>query len=49
MSSKEELYSILSEKIVRLHDEMIRFTQQAQQTQQTVATAWDVACTYADM
>ena len=49
MSSKEELYSILSEKIVRLHDEMIRFTQQAQQTQQTVAIAWDVACTYADM
>ena len=49
MSSKEELYSVLSEKIVKLHDEMLRFTTQAQKTQRTIATAWDVTCLYADM
>ena len=49
MSSKEELYTVLSEKIVKLHDEMLRFTNQAQKTQKTIATAWDVTCLYADM
>ena len=49
MSSREDLYASLSEKIVRLNEELVRFTQQAEITQEVVANASEVTTLYAKM
>lgn len=49
MSSKEALYANLADRIVRLNEEMIRFTRQAEATQQVVAKASEVTTLYYNM
>ena len=48
-STKEELYANLSKKIVLLHEELTRFTKQAEATQQTVLKASSVTTMYSKM
>ena len=49
MSSKEELYATLAEKIARLNEELIIFTKQAEATQKVIANASDVTTIYSDL
>lgn len=49
MSSKEELYTTLSEKIIRLNEELIRFTKQAESTQNVISQASEITTLYANM
>ncbi|KNB43810.1 hypothetical protein JH06_2592 [Blastocystis sp. subtype 4] len=49
MSSKEALYANLADRIVRLNEEMIKFTRQAEATQQVVAKASEVTALYCNM
>ena len=49
MSSKETLYANLADRIVRLNEEMIKFTRQAEATQQVVAKASEVTTLYYNM
>ena len=49
MSSKEALYANLADRIVRLNEEMIKFTRQAEATQQVVEKASEVTALYCNM
>ena len=49
MASKEEVYAGLAEKIERLNQELIRFTHQAEATQQVVLKACNVTTLYSSM
>ena len=49
MSSKEELYSSLTEKIIRLNEELIRFSKQAEETQTVIAKASQVTTLYSKL
>lgn len=49
MSSKEELYSTLTEKIIRLNEELIRFSKQAEETQTVIAKASQVTTLYSKL
>ena len=49
MSTKEELYAALAEKIARLNEELIIFTKQAEATQKVIANASEVTTIYSDL
>ncbi|KAM7458177.1 hypothetical protein BLSTO_01068 [Blastocystis sp. subtype 1] len=49
MSQRDGLYTILSEKIVRLNEELIRFTREAESVQSVIEKASTVSTLYADM
>lgn len=49
MSQRDGLYTILSEKIVRLNEELIRFTREAESVQSVIEKVSTVSTLYADM
>ena len=49
MSQRDGLYTILSEKIVRLNEELIRLTREAESVQSVIEKASTVSTLYADM
>lgn len=49
MSSKEELYSNLAERMTRLNRELVRFTRQAESTQQVISKASEVTTLYSTL
>lgn len=49
MSQRDGLYTILSEKISRLNEELTRFTREAESVQNIVEKASTVSSLYADM